>query len=157
MINRLFNLVSLGMFCSITLVLLGNIPHARAEDQQVKALIAVDDAWSNAAVAKNVDAVASFYAEDGIAYPPNEPVAVGRAAARKMWAAYFADRSFQISWKTTKAGIANSTGWTAGTYEASFKGPDGKTVVENGKYLTVWRRENGVWRAVHDMWNTNAK
>jgi ketosteroid isomerase-like protein len=86
-------------------------------------MIAVDDAWSNAAVAKNVDAVAAFYAEDGVAYPANEPVAAGRAAVRRVSAAYFADPSFQISWKTTKVGAANSTGWTAGTYEALFEGP----------------------------------
>jgi ketosteroid isomerase-like protein len=45
----------------------------------VKALI--DNDWSNAAVAKDVDGVAMFYAEDGVAYPPNEPIAVGREAA----------------------------------------------------------------------------
>jgi len=59
-------------------------------------------------VKKDVEAVASFYAEDAIAYPPNQPAAVGRAAAKKVWAAYFADPTFSISWKTVHAGVSKS-------------------------------------------------
>jgi len=121
-------------------------------------LVAADKAWSNAAIAKNVNGVASFYAEDGIAYPPNEPIAVGQTAARKVWANYFADPSFEISWQTTSAGVARDIGWTAGTYKDSFKRQDGKTVVEIGKYLTVWRKgADGKWKAIHDMWNPDSK
>ncbi|HEY7369212.1 MAG TPA: nuclear transport factor 2 family protein, partial [Thermoanaerobaculia bacterium] len=70
---------------------------------KAKVLAKLDDEWSTAAVARDVDRVASFYAEDAIAYPPGEPVAVGKAAAKKVWAAYFSDPSFSISWKTLRA------------------------------------------------------
>jgi len=156
MAKRIPNITALAAVC--VFALLAGAHGARAEDAAVKALIATDDAWSNTAVAKNVDGVASFYAADGVAYPPNEPLAAGRAAARKVWAAYFGDPSFQVSWKTTAAGVANNTGWTAGAYQDSFKGADGKTVAERGKYLTVWRKgADGKWLAIHDMWNTDAK
>ena len=129
-------------------------------DAKAKALIKLDDDWSAAAGKRDVDKVASFYAEDAIAYPPNEPVAVGRAAAHKVWAAYFADPSFSISWKTTHAEVAASgeLGFTSGTYEASYKGPDGKQVKEIGKYLCTWKLgKDGTWKAIHDMWNTDAR
>ncbi len=107
---------------------------------------------------KNAERVASFYAEEAIAYPPNEPVAVGKAAAKKVWAAYFSDPTFTISWKTAHAEVTGDLGYTAGPYEASFKGPDGKTVNEKGKYLCVWKKQNdGTWKAVHDMWNTDSR
>jgi ketosteroid isomerase-like protein len=49
-------------------------------------------------------------------------------------------------------------GYTAGTYEDSFKGPDGTLASENGKYLCVWRKQkDGTWQAVHDMWNSDTK
>ncbi len=131
---------------------------AGAEDQKAKVLIALDDDWSKAAVARNVDQVASFYADDGVAYPPNEPVAAGRAAARAVWARYFYDPTYQVSWKTTAAGVENNMGWTAGTYQESFQGPDGKTVVGKGKYLCVWRKgADGKWKAIQDMWNSDTK
>ena len=156
--KRVLSVASLAVSCACVLVLSTHISFAGAEDKNVKALIAVDNEWSNAAVAKNVDGVASFYANDGVAYPPNEPIAVGRAAARKVWASYFADPTFEISWKTTSAGVEKDTGWTVGTYRDSFKGPDGKTIVEKGKYLTVWRKSaDGKWKAIHDMWNADTK
>ena len=129
-------------------------------DQAAKELAKLDDAWSAAAATKDVDRVVAFYAEDAIAYPPNEPVAVGRAAARKVWAAYFAEPTYRLSWKTTSAGVSKSgeLGFTAGTYEDSYTGPDGKVVRSTGKYLCNWRKNKaGKWEAVHDMWNTDSK
>ncbi len=125
-----------------------------------KALAKLDDDWSKTAATRDAAKVASFYAEDAVAYPPNEPVSVGRAAAKKVWAAYFADPTFDISWKTTYAEVAKSgdLGFTAGTYEASLKGPDGKQVTEKGKYLCTWKlQKDNTWKAIHDMWNADSK
>lgn len=123
-----------------------------------KALAKLDEEWSAAAATRDAEVVAAFYAEDAIAYPPNEPAAKGRAAAKKVWAAYFADPSFKISWKTHHAEVNGDLGFTAGTYEDSSKGPDGKQVSAKGKYLCVWKKQkDGTWKAVHDMWNGDAK
>ncbi len=142
-------------------VLFSVMPALAADmDANAKALAKRDGDWSKAAATRDADRVASFYAEDAIAYPPQEPVAIGRPAAKKVWAAHFADKTFTISWKTVHAGVAKSgdLGYTAGTYEASFKGPDGKQVSEKGKYVTAWRKQkDGTWKAIHDIWNTDAK
>ncbi len=125
---------------------------------EAKALAKLDDDWSVAAATKDAKLVASFYADDAIAYPPNEPTAVGKAEAEKVWAAYFADPTYNISWKTAHAEVIGALGYTAGAYEDSFKGPDGKTVSGKGKYLCVWKKQSdGTWKAIHDMWNTDSK
>ncbi len=133
---------------------------AESPDTVAKALTKLDDDWSKAAAKKDAALVASFYADDAIAYPPSEPIAIGKAAAQKTWAAYFADPTFAISWKTLHADASKSgeLGFTSGTYECSFKGPDGKQVAEKGKYLCVWKKQkDGSWKAAHDMWNTDTK
>ncbi len=158
MAKYLLSLGSLAAFAACALVLSSRISFAGTEDENAKALIAVDDDWSNAAVAKDVDRVASFYATDGVAFPPDEPIAVGWAATRKVWANYFADSSYQISWKTTSAGVAEDTRWTAGTFQDSSKGSDGKIVAKNGKYVCVWRKgADGKWKAIRDIWNYDGK
>lgn len=127
-------------------------------DANAKALARLDDDWSAAAATRDAAKVASFYADDALAYPPNEPVAVGKAAAQKVWAAYFAEPSFRISWKTTHAEVNGDLGFTSGSYEDSFKGPDGKLVQEKGKYLCVWKKQkDGSWKAIHDMWNADSR
>jgi uncharacterized protein (TIGR02246 family) len=145
----------------VVLFLFASIPALAADmDANAKVLAKLDDDWSKAAATRDADRVASFYAEDAIAYPPQEPAAIGRPAAKKVWAAYFADKSFTISWKTVHAEVAKSgdLGYTTGTYESSFKGADGKPVSEKGKYLCTWRKQkDGTWKAIHDMWNSDAK
>jgi len=129
------------------------------DDKNAKELIAVDDDWSNAAVAKDVDRVASFYAPDAVVFPPDEPLAVGQVAARKVWASYFADPTYQISWKTTSAGVVQDIGWRAGTFQDSSNVSDGKTVAKTGKYVCVRRKggADGKWKAIRDIWNYDAK
>ena len=123
-----------------------------------KALAKLDADWSAAAATRDAKRVASFYAEDAVVCPPNEPAVVGRAAAEKAWAGFLADPTYNLSWKTTHADAAGTLGYTAGTYEESFTGPDGKKVAGKGKYLCVWRKEtDGTWKAIHDMWNSDTK
>lgn len=121
-----------------------------------KVLAKADDAWSNSAVKKDADLLASFYADDATVYPPNDVIIVGRPAARKYWAAAFVDPTYSVSWKTVDARLSKSgeLGFTGGTYVESFKGPDGKFVKNTGKYLAVWAKDrNGDWKAIHDIWN----
>jgi ketosteroid isomerase-like protein len=153
------NTVALGaILIAITSLAVARICSAAADDKNTKELIAVDADWSNAAVAKDLDRVASFYAQDGVAFPPDEPIAVGKVATRKVWANYFADPSYQISWKTTSAEVVKDTGWTAGTFQDSSKGSDGKTVAKTGKYVCVWRKgADGKWKAIRDIWNYDTK
>ena len=125
---------------------------------EAKALARVNDDWSLAAAGRDAERLASYYAEEAVAYPPNQPVARGRGAAKKVWAVYFADPTFAISWKTVHAEVVGDFGYAAGTYEVSFKGPKGKMALQEGKYLRAWKKQgDGSWKAIHDMWNADAR
>jgi ketosteroid isomerase-like protein len=160
-IKKLLGLKSVLAAVGLTgILLLASCAPAVDTNAIAKELTRLDDEWSKAAATKNVEKVASFYAIDAIAYPPNEPIAIGQAAAKKVWASYLNDSTFSISWKTEHAGVSKSgdLGFTAGTYEDSFRGPGGTLVTEKGKYLCTWAKQgDGTWKATHDMWNSDAK
>jgi ketosteroid isomerase-like protein len=143
----------------VSLLVLGGVASAADKmSNAAQALAKLDEDWSAAAATRDAKRVASFYAENAIAYPPNEPMAIGRAAAEKVWAAYFAEPTYKLSWKTSHAEVNGVLGYTTGTYEDSFQGPDGKTVYGKGKYVCVWKKQaDGTWKAIHDMWNTDSK
>jgi ketosteroid isomerase-like protein len=125
-----------------------------------KDLTKLDDDWSKVAATKDAEKTVAFYTDDAIVYPPNEPAAVGRAAAKKVWASYFALPDFAMTWKTThaEASASGDLGYTTGTYEFSAKSPDGKPFTEKGKYACVWKKQkDGSWKSIHDMWNSDAK
>jgi len=135
-------------------------PRGGDEDPDAKILTKLDEEWSKAAAAKDIEKIVSYYADDAVAYPPNEPVATGKAAAKKAWAAILALPDVSISWKTTHAEAAASgdLGFTSGASEVSVKGPDGKPVSQKGKYVCIWgKQKDGSWKAIHDIWNSDAK
>lgn len=142
------------VFCACAIAFSSNNASAGIPDN-AKALAALDNDWSKAATAGDVEKVVSFYADDAIAYPPNEPMVTNHAAIREAWAKMLADPKAKLSWTTTNAGVDHNTGFTSGTYQVV--GSDG-AVVEKGKYLCVWRKANdGKWKAIHDMWNSDSK
>ncbi len=47
---------------------------------------------------------------------------------------------------------AGDIAFEVGTYE--MKGGDGK-VLDRGKYLVVWKRENTEWKLYRDIWNSS--
>lgn len=138
----------------------GSAAVAADMDASASVLAKRDDAWSAAAGKRDAALVASYYADNAILYPPNAPAVTGREAAQKIWTEMLADASFTLSWKTLHAEVSASgdIGYTTGSYEDSYKGPDGKLVTEKGKYVCVWKKgKDGVWKAIHDTWNSDTK
>lgn len=126
---------------------------------EAKVLAQLDDDWSASSVQRDLDRLISFYATDGVAFPPGDSVAHGTAALRKVWEG-IKDPNYSISWRATNAEIAagGDLGFTSGTFDESNKGADGKVTHAAGKFLCVWKKQsNGEWKAIRDMWNYDAK
>ena len=53
----------------------------------------------------------------------------------------------------TDVGVSGDLGWEWGTYTATDKSGD---TVDTGKYVTVFRRKDGKWLMIRDIWNSDA-
>ena len=98
----------------------------------------------------------AFWAEDGTVLPPGSPPVVGKAAIREFVTKSFQTPGFSISWDTTTVVVSrsNDIAYTTGTNRVSFRDPDAKQVIVEGKAVAVWRRGNdGAWKCVVDIWN----
>jgi ketosteroid isomerase-like protein len=116
----------------------------------------LDDQWSKAAGAKDVDKTVSYYSEDAVVMPPNAASATTKEAIRALWKDLLTDA--KISWKTKKVEVAQSgdLAFLSGTYEVTLNDPTGKTVNDRGKYLEVWKKlADGTWKCVADAWNSD--
>jgi hypothetical protein len=69
--------------CTFAVLFSGFPTFAADMDANAKALVKLDDDWSKAAAAKDVDKVASFYADDAIAYPRTNPPQMAARQQRK--------------------------------------------------------------------------
>jgi ketosteroid isomerase-like protein len=124
---------------------------ARGSDE--KAVRDADAEWSKVAGAKDLDKTVSFYADDAMVLPPNEPMVTSKDGIRNLWRG-FLDSLTAISWKTTRVEMAKSgdVGYLIGTYEMTMK--DGTK--DRGKYCEVWKKQaDGKWKVDVDMFSSD--
>ena len=146
--------------CALALLSVGcspqPAPDTRAADES--AIREADIAWSNAAVAKQLDTILPYYTDDASIYPANAPMATGKDAIRKVWEQLVQLPGFSVHWQPTQVEAARSgdLGYSRGTYEMTMNDPKGNPVTDRGKYVVVWKKEaDGKWRAVADIFNSD--
>ncbi len=133
------------------------LPDMRTTDEQ--AIRAADAAWLKAVQANDVDRIVSFYAADASVFPIEEPIASGKKAIRENWTHMLGIPGLRLSWQITKVAVSQSgdLAYVQSTYQASFEDTQGKPAIERGKAVTIWKKqEDGVWKAVADISNTDS-
>lgn len=127
-------------------------PTINGADADEKAVRDADDAWSKAASSKDVDKTVSFYADDALVLPPNEPAVSGKDKVHELWKG-FLDSVTEMSWKATRVEMAKSGDMACltGTYEMTMK--DGSK--DHGKYCEVWEKKGGAWKCGTDMFSSD--
>jgi uncharacterized protein (TIGR02246 family) len=124
-----------------------------AEEAAIRAL---DTDWVNAVAAKDAAGTAAFYAADGAIMPAGSPAAEGHDAVAAVWQSLFDLPGFALTFEPTliEVGAAGDMAYDIGTYALDFEGDQGP-VHDDGKYVVVWKKEDGVWKVAADIFNSN--
>ncbi len=112
--------------------------------------------WVKLFNAGNAGAIVALYADDAVLMPPGAPSARGQAAIKAHLAKELAGANsggvvFALGTEN-EVGVSGDFAWHSGNYLVKNKA--GATV-DNGKYLEAWRKTNGKWRIVRDIWNSD--
>ena len=119
------------------------------EEATIRAYSAVA---SEAAHAKDADKVASFYADDALAFSNYSATTTTKEAMRADTRKSFLDPG-TISWKTYVIEVARSgdLAYEHGRYTFTTPEKDGKSKIQTGNYLLVWRKPpGGDWKIAVD-------
>jgi uncharacterized protein (TIGR02246 family) len=114
------------------------------------------DQWLQLVKAKDAAGIAELYTEDGAVMPPNAPIGKGRAAIQQTWASMMRTPGFGLTFVPEQI-IVSSSGDMAldrGTYRLAVA-PDGTAQTDTGKYVVVWRKIGGEWKAAADIFNSD--
>jgi ketosteroid isomerase-like protein len=124
-----------------------------SDEQQIRQL---DRDWVAKVAAKDLVGVVAFYAKDGVLMAPNAPPAEGTAAVTEGWRGILGLPNGSLTFAPTRIMVAKSRDLASeiGTYTLAFDGPKGR-VQDQGKYVVVWKKEGGRWKAAADIFNTN--
>lgn len=112
--------------------------------------------WLQLVKSKDAAGIAQFYTEDGAVMPPNAPMGKGRAAIQQTWASMMQTPGFDLSFAPEQI-VVSSSGDMAldrGTYRLTIA-PGGTSQTDTGKYVVVWRKIGGDWKAAADIFNSD--
>lgn len=124
-----------------------------AADREIRALL---PGWLDAVARKDSAAIATYYAQDGRFMVPNAPIAQGREAVAATWAYLLSLPGVALTFGPThiEAAASGDLAFEIGTYALGFD-RDGKRIEDRGKYVVVWKRLDGTWKAAADILNTD--
>ncbi len=116
---------------------------------------------ANSEVSANVHAanaqaiVDNYYAPDAVAMAPNLPALHGRDAIRKFWVELFANGAIDLTLTSDNVTQSGNVAVEMGHYDLSITPPGGQPIKDNGKYLVMWKKTDGRWWAVEDIFNSD--
>jgi uncharacterized protein (TIGR02246 family) len=105
--------------------------------------------------AKNIDAIANFYADDAVLMTPGAESIQGKDAIRNGLKEMIADPALSLTFEASRTDVAKSgdLGYTQGSYKMTVTDPaTHKVINDHGNYVTTFRKQaDGSWKAVADI------
>ena len=122
-------------------------------DREIRAII---PGWLDAVRRSDTEAIARIYAEDGRFMVPNAPTAEGRAAVAAAWGHLLSLPGVALTFGPThiEAAASGDLAFEIGAYALAFD-RGGQRTEDHGKYVVVWKRVDGGWKAAVDILNSD--
>jgi uncharacterized protein (TIGR02246 family) len=150
---------SMLRFVCAAAVLFWLIPAQAADESAAQTQIRqIDKEWQTAFSTRDPKAIAQFYMENGVLLAPGAPMAQGREAIADAWKSTIMElKNFHLEFAPTKIEVASSgdLAYEIGTYSLAYQDEDNEQVHDRGKYVVVWKKADGSWKAAADIFNTD--
>jgi ketosteroid isomerase-like protein len=147
----------LGMFfligCGLALLVLGcNQQQKPTFDLTAmkKIIKEKNNEFTKAHITKDSIAMVDIFTQDAKVFPPNSDAVIGRPAIAVLTSQYLKLDIKEFSEETTAFYGNEDYLIDEGNYYFRYD-----NTIEKGKYLNVWRKEDGNWKIYTNMWNTN--
>jgi len=135
------------------------VSSAEGPGHEREALLARDHAMFEAEAASDrpLEAFLEFCLDDARLLAPESPMVSGKQEMRAAMAPLYELPDFSLAWSpvTADVGGGGDLGYTVGTYRMEYRDSEGALVGVDGKYLTIWKKVDGLWMVAADMFNAN--
>jgi len=117
-----------------------------------KAIRDIDTSWNEWLTARNDSAIAEIYGDGAVLLPPNLPRVSGAASIRQFWAALW---PLNASLSLTPISVRVDATGVLAVEEGSYAFAMPEMPNDAGKYIVVWQKQSGRWKAIQDIWNSD--
>lgn len=94
----------------------------------------------------------AVYTTEGQILPPNAETTQGKQAIQSFWQGAIDMGVAAADLATVEFEAIGDTGWEVGKF--TLKAQDG-SILDTGKYIVIWKHENGEWKWHRDIWNSS--
>jgi len=115
-------------------------------------LLAADHDFMQTFGRGDAKAIAARYTSDGQLLPAHSDLVTGRQVIQDFWQAAIDTGIKTVQLDTLEVEGYGGTAIEVGKYKL---GGEEEQVLDEGKYIVIWKRENGQWRMHRDIWNTS--
>jgi uncharacterized protein (TIGR02246 family) len=107
----------------------------------------------------DIAGVAALYTADARLMPPDAPMMSGTEAIEAFWQAAMKMGIKEATLESidVESSDGSDLATEIGKFTLSIETPGGERVAQTGKYIVLWKREDGTWKLHADIWNTNAR
>jgi len=128
-------------------------PDTTAED--IKAIKAANERWVDAINQGDAAAVAALYTEEAKLLPPNRQMIVGREGIQAHYQGIFDAGGRDLQLTVIELSVNGDMAHEVGKYTLTIQPEEGEAISDNGKYLVIWKRENGSWKVDVAIFNSS--
>ncbi len=125
---------------------------AEENDATRRAIEAANEQFMHVFSRGDAVGLAALYSTEGQALPPNGSSASGRQAIQAVWQGAMDAGIRGARLETREVESHGETAYEVGQY--TLTGNGGQTL-DVGKYIVIWKREDGQWKLHRDIWNSN--
>ena len=103
----------------------------------------------------DVTEVANIYRSDVRVLPPYMEMLKGRQAAQAIWQGGIEMGIKEVSLETTEVTEGEGVACEIGRYIHIIQPSGGETITDKGKYVVIWKQEEGNWKIDTEIWNSS--
>ena len=125
---------------------------AIANEELKKANAAANRNFMDTFARGDAEGMGKLYTTDGQLLPSNSDFVTGREAIQGFWQAVMDMGIKTAELETVELEGHGDTAVEVGRYAL---GGEGSQVLDKGKYVVIWKQEDGQWMLHRDIWNTS--
>lgn len=110
--------------------------------------------WSKVASTGDTEKTLSYWADDAILMSSGQPQLNGKKEIKQMVEESFKIPGFKISWQPKSVQVSENgdMAYLLEDSQVSFMDSTGKTITQNNKAVTIWRKQSdGSWKNAVDI------
>ena len=150
---RLNHFIKSAIILMIALLLFLNCQPTQQDSTKIReAIVAANGNFMEAFNSGDAAGVAALYTVEGQLLPGNSDFVTGTQAIQDFWQAVMDMGIKSAKLETIEVEGMGKTAYEVGNYQLFAEGDQ---MLDQGKYIVIWKQVDGEWKLHRDVWNTS--